>query len=95
MSTAATPKGGVRAGAAYEIVDDCRHDLAAWTDWEATSGAEDVLWVVRARAPAGLGLGLALLFLAWALRIRHQASEKILQRLGGSERRLRNALMKP
>jgi hypothetical protein len=33
MSTAATPRGGVRAGAAYEVVDDCRHDLAAWCAW--------------------------------------------------------------
>jgi dienelactone hydrolase len=33
MSTASTPRGGVRAGAAYEVVDDCRHDLAAWADW--------------------------------------------------------------
>jgi hypothetical protein len=33
MSTATTPAGGRRAGAAYEIVDDCRHDLAAWIAW--------------------------------------------------------------
>ena len=33
ISTAATPRGGVRSGAAYEVVDDCRHDLAAWADW--------------------------------------------------------------
>jgi dienelactone hydrolase len=33
MSTAATPQGGRRLGAAYEIVDDCRHDLAAWIEW--------------------------------------------------------------
>jgi pimeloyl-ACP methyl ester carboxylesterase len=25
--------GGRRQGAAYERVDDCRHDLAAWLDW--------------------------------------------------------------
>ena len=35
MSTAATPRGGRRCGAAYEVVDDCRHDLAAWIDWLA------------------------------------------------------------
>src|SRR5262249_59975695 len=29
MSTAATARGGRRQGAAYEILDDCRHDLAA------------------------------------------------------------------
>jgi pimeloyl-ACP methyl ester carboxylesterase len=33
MSTAATTQGGRRQGAAYEIVDDCRHDLAAWLAW--------------------------------------------------------------
>jgi hypothetical protein len=32
MSTTATARGGRRLGAAYEIVDDCRHDLAAWVD---------------------------------------------------------------
>jgi pimeloyl-ACP methyl ester carboxylesterase len=33
MSTAVTAQGGRRLGAAYEVVDDCRHDLAAWLDW--------------------------------------------------------------
>jgi len=33
ISTAVTAKGGRRLGAAYEVVDDCRHDLAAWIDW--------------------------------------------------------------
>ncbi len=33
ISTAVTAKGGLRLGAAYEVVDDCRHDLAAWIDW--------------------------------------------------------------
>ncbi len=33
MSTAATPRGGRRLGAAYEVVDDCRHDVAAWVAW--------------------------------------------------------------
>jgi pimeloyl-ACP methyl ester carboxylesterase len=35
ISTAATPKGGLRQGAAYEIVDDCRHDVFAWASWLA------------------------------------------------------------
>jgi alpha/beta hydrolase family protein len=35
ISTAATPKGGRRQGAAYEVVDDCRHDIAAWVGWLA------------------------------------------------------------
>jgi pimeloyl-ACP methyl ester carboxylesterase len=33
VSTAVTPQGGKRLGAAYEVIDDCRHDLAAWMDW--------------------------------------------------------------
>jgi hypothetical protein len=33
ISTAVTPRGGLRLGAAFEIVDDCRHDLAAWLGW--------------------------------------------------------------
>jgi pimeloyl-ACP methyl ester carboxylesterase len=33
ISTAVTVQGGRRLGAAYEIVDDCRHDVAAWLDW--------------------------------------------------------------
>jgi pimeloyl-ACP methyl ester carboxylesterase len=33
LSTAVTAQGGKRQGAAYEFVDDCRHDLAAWLDW--------------------------------------------------------------
>jgi dienelactone hydrolase len=33
MSNAGTTRGGRRLGAAYEVVDDCRHDLAAWIAW--------------------------------------------------------------
>lgn len=33
ISTAVTNRGGRRLGAAYEVVDDCRHDVAAWVDW--------------------------------------------------------------
>jgi alpha/beta superfamily hydrolase len=33
ISTAATDRGGRRLGAAYEVVDDCRHDMAAWVGW--------------------------------------------------------------
>jgi pimeloyl-ACP methyl ester carboxylesterase len=32
ISTAVTRTGGLRQGAAYEVVDDCRHDLAAWLE---------------------------------------------------------------
>ena len=38
MSTAATTEGGRRQGAAFEVVDDCRHDLAAWIDWLGSQG---------------------------------------------------------
>ena len=33
ISTAVTERGGRRLGAAYEVVDDCRHDVAAWLGW--------------------------------------------------------------
>jgi hypothetical protein len=33
VSTAATARGGRRQGAAYEVLDECRHDLAAWVDF--------------------------------------------------------------
>jgi predicted esterase len=33
LSNALTARGGRRLGAAYEVMDDCRHDLAAWIDW--------------------------------------------------------------
>lgn len=33
ISNAVTARGGRRLGAAYEIVDDCRHDLVAWIEF--------------------------------------------------------------
>jgi pimeloyl-ACP methyl ester carboxylesterase len=33
ISNVQTARGGRRLGAAYEVVDDCRHDLAAWLDF--------------------------------------------------------------
>src|SRR5579859_3868724 len=33
VSTASTAQGGRRQGAAFEVVDHCRHDIAAWIDW--------------------------------------------------------------
>ena len=33
LSNASTARGGRRQGAACEVVDDCRRDLAAWLDW--------------------------------------------------------------
>lgn len=33
ISNAVTARGGRRLGAAYETVDDCRHDLAAWIEF--------------------------------------------------------------
>ncbi len=45
MSSSATVKGSRRFGAAYEIVDDCRHDLAAWVDWLGANVGPRVLLV--------------------------------------------------
>jgi alpha/beta superfamily hydrolase len=33
ISHSTFPRGGVRLGAAFETVDDCRHDLKAWFDF--------------------------------------------------------------
>ena len=33
ISNAITAKGGRRLGAAYEVVDECRHDVAAWVTY--------------------------------------------------------------
>jgi len=38
MSTAATLGGGIHGGAAYETIDDCRFDLAAWCKFSAERG---------------------------------------------------------
>ncbi len=42
MSSAVTAKGGRRLGAAYELVDECRHDLAAWLGWLRQRAGERV-----------------------------------------------------
>jgi DNA-binding beta-propeller fold protein YncE len=33
ISNAATAERSLRQGAAYEVVDECRHDVAAWLEW--------------------------------------------------------------
>jgi len=38
VSTASTAGGGRLQGAAYEIVDDCRHDVTAWADFLVERG---------------------------------------------------------
>jgi pimeloyl-ACP methyl ester carboxylesterase len=38
MSTAVTLEGPRRSGAAYEVVDHCRHDLRAWLDFLVERG---------------------------------------------------------
>lgn len=45
ISTAVTQTGARRQGAAYERVDDCRHDLRAWTAWLAARGYERIALV--------------------------------------------------
>lgn len=42
VSPAVTNEGARRQGAAYEVVDDCRHDLAAWVDWLSEKGYEQI-----------------------------------------------------
>lgn len=38
VSTASTPRGPRMVGAAFEIVDECRHDIAAWIVWLENRG---------------------------------------------------------
>ncbi|MGF1578841.1 MAG: alpha/beta hydrolase [Gemmataceae bacterium] len=45
ISTAATARGGLRQGAAFEVIDDCRADIRAWVNWLAQSQCERVLLV--------------------------------------------------
>jgi hypothetical protein len=45
MSMAAVSGGGIRAGAAYDIVDDCRLDLAAWTEWARRNVGPRIGWL--------------------------------------------------
>jgi alpha/beta superfamily hydrolase len=45
MSNASTARGGLRLGAAYEALDDCRHDLAAWLDWLTQRGCRRIALV--------------------------------------------------
>ncbi|HLN29570.1 MAG TPA: alpha/beta fold hydrolase [Gemmataceae bacterium] len=42
ISTAATARGGKRLGAAYETIDDARHDLAAWMEWLKQQGSQRI-----------------------------------------------------
>jgi hypothetical protein len=37
ISVAVTARGGIRSGAAFETVDDCRHDLAGWVSFARTA----------------------------------------------------------
>ena len=59
MCNTATTRGGRRLGAAYEIVDDCRHDVAGWLGWlrnitkRSTSGGRKSA-ISRAAAPMPL-----------------------------------------
>ncbi len=42
ISTAVTRTGGLRQGAAYEVVDDCRRDLAAWLELAHARGYQRI-----------------------------------------------------
>ncbi|MBL8798528.1 MAG: alpha/beta fold hydrolase [Planctomycetia bacterium] len=45
ISNAVRGPSGIRQGAAYEVVDDCRHDLAAWTSWLRERCGPRVAWL--------------------------------------------------
>lgn len=45
ISNAVTARGGQRLGAAYELMDDCREDLAAWLGWLQQKGLQRVALV--------------------------------------------------
>ena len=45
ISTTSTNRGGKRLGAAYEIVDDCRHDIQAWIEFLAAKGFRRLLLI--------------------------------------------------
>lgn len=45
VSTAKTASGGVLQGAAYETVDDCRHDVATWIDFLRKLGHQRIALV--------------------------------------------------
>lgn len=45
ISNAVRGKSGIRQGAAYEVVDDCRHDLAAWTSWLRERSGPRIGWL--------------------------------------------------
>ena len=45
ISNAVRGQSGIRQGAAYEVVDDCPHDLAAWTAWLRERLGPRVAWL--------------------------------------------------
>jgi pimeloyl-ACP methyl ester carboxylesterase len=45
ISTATTSRGGKRLGAAYEAVDDCRHDIHAWLDFLVSKSSGRILLI--------------------------------------------------
>ncbi len=64
-----TTEGPRRMGSAYEIVDDCRHDLAAWLDWLVAQGFSRV-------AVVGHSLGAVKAIYAQALE-PHAATQAV------------------
>ncbi|HEV3143567.1 MAG TPA: alpha/beta fold hydrolase [Gemmataceae bacterium] len=45
VSTAVTALGPSRQGAAFEAIDDCRHDLAGWAEWIRKSSGARLLFL--------------------------------------------------
>lgn len=42
ISTASSASGGIRLGAAYEVIDDCRRDVTAWVLYGERRGAQKI-----------------------------------------------------
>jgi alpha/beta superfamily hydrolase len=70
VSTASTDAGGIQLGAAYEIVDDCCHDVEAWIRFLLDCGSTRI-------ALLGHSLGAIKAIYAQALQ-PHEAIERII-----------------
>ena len=70
VSTASTSRGGKLQGAAYEIVDDCRHDVTAWSDFLAQRGFSRIALI-------GHSLGAIKALYSQALQPHEQVSQVV------------------
>jgi pimeloyl-ACP methyl ester carboxylesterase len=100
ISTASTAQGGRLQGAAYEIVDDCRYDLEAWSSFLLHRGYRQVALVghslgalkslySQARQPSPEVACLVAISpprLSYSRFLEHADREKLLQSLAEAER---------